>query len=82
MKEIKVEWCKNWIKAQFAKIPFENPGIYTALFWDMAERSGLWVRGTYGSPMSVALGSLTTVESVNGPDGEFCYSVFRLKNDK
>lgn len=27
MKNIKVEWCKNFIKSAFAKIPFENGGI-------------------------------------------------------
>ena len=79
-KEIKVEDCENFIKAQFAKIPFENGGIYTGLFWDLAEKAGLWERGTYGSPMSVALGNLTRVETVNGPDREFCCHVFRLKD--
>ena len=24
MKNIKVEWCENFIKSAFAKIPFEN----------------------------------------------------------
>lgn len=79
-KEIKVEWCENFIKAQFARIPFEHGGIHVGLFWNLAERSGLWERGTYGSPMSEALGNLTTVEAVNGPDGEFSYNVFRLKD--
>lgn len=50
MKEIKVEWCKNWIKHTFQKHPFENGGIEVNCFWGMAEKSGLWVRGTYGSP--------------------------------
>lgn len=79
MKEIKVEWCENWIKAQFKKIPFENSGIYTGLFWDKAEKSGLWVRGTYGSPMSEALSKLTTVETVHDSEGNFLYHVFKLK---
>ena len=79
MKEIKVEWCENWIKAQFKKIPFENGGIYTGLFWDKAEKSGLWVRGTYGSPMSEALSKLTTVETVHDAEGNFLYHVFKLK---
>lgn len=26
-KEIKVEWCKYFIKSVFEKIPFENGGI-------------------------------------------------------
>ncbi len=37
MKEIKIDWCKNWIKHTFEKLPFENGGIYTGCFWDMAE---------------------------------------------
>ena len=77
MKEIKVEWCENWIKATFAKLPVKNGGIEVGLFWRLAEKAGLWVRGTYGSPMSEALGKLTKVETVSH-DGVFCYNVFRL----
>ncbi len=77
MKEIKVEWCENWIKATFAKLPFENGGIEVGCFWKMAEKAGLWVRGTYGTPMSQALEKLTKVETVTH-NGEFCYHVFRL----
>ena len=79
MKEIKVEWCENWIKAQFEKLPFENGGIYTGLFWDKAEKAGLWVRGTYGSPMSTALENLTRVETIHDDNGNFLYNVFKLK---
>lgn len=79
MKEIKVEWCENWIKAQFKKLPFENGGIYDGLFWDKAEKSGLWARGTYGTPMSEALSRLTNVETVHDSEGNFLYHVFRLK---
>ena len=75
MKKIKVEWCENWIKAQFKKLPFENGGIYTGLFWDKAEKSGLWIRGTYGSPMSEALEKLTKVETVHDNEGNFLYNV-------
>jgi len=77
VKEIKVEWCENWIKATFAKLPFENGGIETECFWKMAEKSGLWVRGTYDSPMSQALEKLIKVETVSR-DGKFCYNVFRM----
>lgn len=78
MKNIKVEWCENFIKSVFEKIPFENGGIYTGLFWDKAEKSGLWIRGTYGTPMSEALEKLTRVEIVSDENGNFLYNVFRL----
>ena len=72
-KEIKVEWCENFIKSVFEKIPFENGGIEINLFWDKAEKSGLWVRGTYGSPISKALEKLVKVEILSD------YTVFRLR---
>ena len=72
-KEIKVEWCENFIKSVFEKIPFENGGIEINLFWDKAEKSGLWVRGTYGSPMSKALEKLVIFEILSD------YTVFRLR---
>lgn len=78
MKQVKIEWCENWIKNKFAKHPFPNGGIETSLFWDMAEAAGLWVRGTYGTPMSEALSKLTKVETIYDEDGNFLYSVFRL----
>lgn len=49
-KEIKVEWCENFIKARFTKhhaFPGPNAGIEVNCFWKMAEASGLWERGTY-----------------------------------
>ncbi len=78
MKNVKVEWCENFIKSVFEKMPFENGGIYTGLFWDKAEKSGLWIRGTYGTPMSEALEKLTIVETVSDDKGNFMYNVFRL----
>lgn len=78
-KIIKVEWCENFIKSVFKKIPFEHGGIETNCFWNMAEKSGLWVRGTYGTPMSTALENLTEVETVSDCNGNFLYHVFRLK---
>ena len=78
MKNIKVEWCENFIKSAFAKIPFEKGGIEVGCFWNMAEKSGLWVRGTYGTPMSEALEKLTKVETVSDDNGKFLYNVFRL----
>lgn len=82
MKIIKVEWCENFIRAAFTKHhPFagRNPGIEVGRFWKMAEKSGLWERGTYGSPMSKAVGNLCYFETVFDMDGNFAYDVFRLK---
>lgn len=81
MKNVKVEWCENFIKARFTKhhaFPGPNAGIEVGCFWKMAEASGLWERGSYGSPMSEALSNLTKVESVLDDNGNFCYAVFRL----
>ena len=78
-KNIKVEWCENFIKAVFRKHVPEGGGIYTGCFWDMAYKSGLWERGTYGTPMSEALEELTTVEAVKDANGNFAYHVFKLK---
>lgn len=79
MKNIKVEWCKNFIFSVFEKIPFENGGIEINCFWDKAEKSGLWVRGTCRTPMSEALEELIKMETVSDENGEFLYNVFRLK---
>lgn len=82
MKEIKIEWCENWIKHTFKKFLTDrgilNGGIECSLFWKLAEESGLWIKGTYGSPMSEALSKLTRVETVSN-NGKYCYSVFKLK---
>lgn len=81
-KEIKVEWCENFIKARFTKhhaFPGPNAGIEVNCFWKMAEASGLWERGTYGTPMSKALGNLITVEIVCDDDGNRLFDVFKLK---
>lgn len=78
MKQIKVEWCENFIKAVFRKHVPKDGGIYTGCFWDMAEKSGLWERETYGTPMSMALEKLTKVEAVHDNEGNFLYDVFKL----
>lgn len=77
-KMIKVEWCENWIKSKFAKLPSFATGFEASHFFDMAEKAGLWVRGTYGSPMSEALERLTIVEAVHDENGSFMYHAFRL----
>ena len=76
MEQVKVEWCENFIKKTFEKEKCK--GIEVGCFWDMAEKSGLWVRGTYGTPMSEALAKLTKVETVSDGSGNFLYHVFRL----
>ena len=78
MKEIKIEWCENFIKAVFAKIPYENGGIEMNLFWEEAEKAGLWERDTYGSPMSKALEKLVKVKIVSDKNGNYLYTVFKL----
>ena len=83
-KEIKVEWCEEFIKAAFGKHhPFagKNPGIEISCFWKKAEESGLWHKGEYGGPMSEALEKLTDVECVRDDNGHFCYAVFRMKKE-
>lgn len=80
MKNVKIEWCENFIKSVFKKhVPFENGGIETGCFWSMAERSGLWERGTYGTPMSSALEKLTNVDIVSDDSGAYLYSVFQIE---
>lgn len=76
MKEIKVEWCENFIKAIFIK--HNCKGIYTELFWELAEKSGLWVRGSYGSAMSKALVNIAAVETIEDVEGNYLYSIFKL----
>lgn len=79
MKNIKVEWCENFIKVIFRKHVPDGGGIYIGCFWDMAEKSGLWERGTYGTPMSEALEKLTTVGTAKDINGNFAYHFFKLK---
>lgn len=81
MKKIKVEWCENFIKSVFEKTPLENGGIEINLFWNKAEKSGLWnwKYGTYKTSMSIALEKLTEVENIYDNNGKFLYEVFKLK---
>lgn len=78
MKEIKVEWCRNFIKAFFKKHVPEGGGVYTQCFWDSAEKAGLYKHGTYGTPMNKALAELTKLEIVSDEKGNYLYSVFKL----
>ena len=80
-KEIKAEWCENWIKAQFTKhhaFPGPNAGIEVNHFWKKAEAAGLYERGNFDSPMSKALRKLTYCEDVRDQDGNLCYNVFKM----
>ena len=81
-KEVKTEWCENWIKARFAKHhgrPGPDAGFELNLFWDMAKASGLWTRGTYGGPMSDAMEKLCRFETVSDANGNSCYHVVKLR---
>lgn len=78
MRKIKIEWCENFIKKTFAKLPEFATGIEVGCFWNMAEKSGLWTRGTYGSPMSEALQRLVHIKEVRGESGELLYNAFEL----
>lgn len=78
MKEIKIEWCKNFIAKTFAKLPAGITGIETNCFFEMAEKSSLYVKGTYGTPMNNALSELVFVDTVFNANDEYAYSVFRL----
>lgn len=78
MKKIELEWCKNWVIKTFAKLPKGITGIEVGCFWELAEKSKLWTRETYGTPMSDALLELVEVETIT-EDGSFLYNVFRLK---
>ena len=77
MKEIKTEWCENFIRKYFEK--HNCRGIYTELMFNEAEKAGLYIKGTYGSPFSIALANTTKVENINDEKGNFLYSVFVLK---
>lgn len=78
MKEVKLEWCKNFVNKTFKKLPEGITGIETNLFFEKAEKAGLYVKDTYGTPISKALSELTIVDTITY-NGEFCYNVFRLK---
>jgi len=79
MKQVKVEWCKNWLVKTFERLPSGVTGIERNCLFSMAEKAGLYEHDTYGTPLSEALCSLTKVKAVNGSDGEFAYHAFELK---
>lgn len=78
IKEIKVEWCRNFIKAFFEKHVSEGGGAYTKCLLDAAERAGLYKRGTCVMPMNKALAEFTKIEIVTDEKGNCLYAVFKL----
>lgn len=74
-----IELCKDFIKEFFAEKCKPEGGVVVECFWKEAEKSGLWVRGTYGTAMSKALEELAIVETINGANGEYLYTIFKLK---
>lgn len=76
MKNIKVEWCENFIRAYFKK--YNCKGVYTKLMFEEAEKAGLYVKGTYGSPFSEALSRITKVVDNYDVDGNYAYASFEL----
>ena len=79
MKDVKTEWCENFIKSVFKKHVLKGGSIETGGYWNMAERSGLWERGTYGAPMSQALEKLVTVNTITDDSKNYLYSTFSIK---
>lgn len=78
MKEIKNEWCENFIRKTFEQRKITK-AIECSYFFKLAERAHLYEKETYGSPMSQALEKLTYVKTIT-IDGAFAYNVFVLKN--
>lgn len=79
MRQVKVEWCENFIRSKFKKHPSPNGGIEINCFFKMAADAGLYEPGTYGSSMSEALTNLTTVDAIQDDEGNFLYLIFRMK---
>ena len=77
-KNIKVEWCENFIKSIFEKLSGSAKGIEINCFFEMAEKSGLYAKDTYGSPMSKALENLTEVKTIQDDNGNYLYTIFCL----
>lgn len=74
----KVEWCENFIRATFKKLPAGITGIERNLFFRKAEAAGLYEHDTYGSPMSQALMNLCRIETAHDKEGNFLYDAFKL----
>lgn len=82
MKNYEVQYinlCKQFIKDFFEEHCIPGGGVYTECFFEAAEKSKLYVKGTYGTPMSKALSELVNVEPVSDKNGKVKYYVFKLK---
>lgn len=78
-KQIKVEWCENWIRAKFAKHPFPGGGFERGHFFKMAEKAGLFQPNVYGGPFSRALSNLCEANTKFDDNGNVSYYFFTLK---
>ena len=76
-KQIKIEWCENFIRSYFKK--YKCRGVYTELLFNEAAKAGLYIPGTYGSSFSLALMNTTNVETIHDDEGKFLYNIFTLK---
>lgn len=86
MREVKQEWCEEFIKKRFsarhhAFAGDPDAGIAIWLFWEDAHKAGLWEPGVYGGPMSKALAKLTEIKEVRNNDEELLFDAFRLKRE-
>lgn len=72
-----IKASENYIKAFFKK--HDCRGVYTECLFEDAARRGLYVPGTYGSPFSQALANVTEVEAIHDDNGEYIYSIFKLR---
>ena len=78
-KNIEVEWCENFIKSKFKKLPEFANGIEVNYFFEMAEKARLYIAGTYGSPMSKALENHTEVKIIQDENGNYLLTAFHMK---
>ena len=79
LNEKKITWCENWLKAAFASLPEGITGIERNYLFNLAEKSGLYTKGTYGSELSAALSNIgVKVRFVSNDNGEFVYHAFYI----
>ena len=79
LNEKKITWCENWLKATFAKLPAGITGIERNHLFDLAEKAGLYTKGTYGSEFSAALTNIgVKVRDETSRNGAFKYHALYL----